>query len=224
MHTALKLCAGFTVFLVAAPTISKAQDLGIRIPLPPGVDGRPLNERIGNLDKGVVLLPRVKESTSYFGDPVDGYVILVNRTNNPLTYSLNGRKEPPLNPGVSIRWNVSGTTEHPPAFHIAFGNGRGRLIKYDLVRYSTNVFSFGPNGVDLTRSAPVKKVVAPKPVQPPTNVRIDDQGRTYLNDTYLGVARRVRFQYDGKMGWTFKIPKGWEISRRDGESLAHAHH
>jgi hypothetical protein len=70
----------------------------------------------------------------------------------------------------------------------------------------------------------VKKVVAPKPVQPPTNVRIDDQGRTYLHDTYLGVARRVRFQYDGKMGWTFKIPKGWEISRRDGESLAHAHH
>lgn len=165
-------------------------------------------------DRGTWHFPSPPAQTpSHFGDPVSGHVVLVNRTNIALSYALNGQRKPRLAPGASIRWNLDGDTEHPPTFDIAFDNGHNHQLKYRLTRDSTNIFSINPNGIDLRRMEP--------DAQPP-RVRIDDQGRTYLNGSYLGRATRVRFQNGGATGWAFKIPNGWEITRRDGETTARA--
>jgi hypothetical protein len=53
---------------------------------------------------------------------------------------------------------------------------------------------------------------------------IDRNGRTYVDNMYVGQAQHLVSHKTGRGGWHFKIPMGWAIWRYDGESVTqHGH-
>jgi hypothetical protein len=76
---------------------------------------------------------------------------IVNPTDGPLKYRINGGAIQEIGPGEQTTWELAGTSSEPPVFLVEFNNGRGRVAEYRLLGGSVYEFGWVRKRLDLFR-------------------------------------------------------------------------